>query len=116
MTESNRFTQAELGTNRFHECALGESCDNIGQGHTLSFMQRRLASSTPSKWRDALVNHVTADGRISLTTVHDGSVVTLWHHAAAGELLRQGDPVAVHSIYHVLSVGSTWLNVAEIAA
>jgi hypothetical protein len=116
MTEQNRLTQTERTPARPHECAFGESCQSIGEGHALSFMQRRLASSTPTKWRDALVTDVTLDGRISVTTVDDGLAITLWHHAGATGILAQGDPVAVHAIYHVLSVGQTWLNVAEVAA
>jgi len=116
MTEPNRITQTERTTARPHECAFGESCESIGEGHALSFMQRRLASSTPTKWRDALVTGVTGDGRVSVMTVDDGLVITLWHHAGATQFVAQGDPVAVHSIYHVLAVGSTWLNVAEVAA
>jgi hypothetical protein len=116
MTERDRFTATEPMAARSHECASGESCDNIAEGHALSFMQRRLASSTPTKWRDALVTDIKPDGRITVTTVDDGLVISLWHHAAATGIVTWGDPVAVHSTYHVLAAGQTWLNVVEVAS
>lgn len=111
-----QLADAKFAPVRLAECAFGGSCDNLGEGHALSFMQRRLASATASKWRDAIVSEVTDDGFVSLTTVDEGAAIVVWHHADTTALLQAGDPVAVHSVYHVLAVGSTWLNVADTAS
>ena len=81
MTEQNRSSHAELGAARSLECEFSGCCDNIGEGHALSFMQRRLASSTSTKWRDAIVVEACSDGTVRVISVDDSVEVTLWHHA-----------------------------------
>jgi hypothetical protein len=97
-------------------CSCGAARDRWDGGHSLSFMQRRLAGVTSSRWRDAIVDEVASGGYIRLTAVDDGEELTVWHHADVSDLVRVGEPVAVHSVYHVLAVGSSWLSVAETAA
>jgi CubicO group peptidase (beta-lactamase class C family) len=116
MIEFNSSAHSELVHAHSTECVFAADCDQYSPGHALSFMQRRLASATPSKWRDAIVTELAADGRIQLTTVDDGSELVVWHHAYAGTLLRAGEPVALHSVYHVLAAGSEWLNVSDLTA
>jgi hypothetical protein len=40
----------------------------------------------------------------------------VWHHADTNSTTHVGDPVALHSVYHVLAVGPSWLNVAVTAS
>lgn len=116
MIEFNSSAHSELVHAHSADCAFDVDCDNYGAGHALSFMQRRLASATPTKWRDAIVTDLAADGRVQLNTVDDGLDIVLWHHADARHLLHAGDPVALHSVYRVLAAGSEWLNVSELTA
>jgi hypothetical protein len=98
------------------ECALGSECETLGAGHSLSFMRQRLAAATPSKWVDAIVAHVAADGRIRVATVSDRSELILWHHADLTSIVEVGEPVALHSVYQVLAAGPAWFNVAVTAS
>jgi hypothetical protein len=94
------------------ECALGQECDHPAAGHSLSFMQRRLAGATSTKWLDAIVGDVSNTGRVRLTTVADGQDIVIWHHSDVSGLMQVGEPVALHAIYHVLAVGLSWINVS----
>ncbi|MFF1876968.1 hypothetical protein [Leifsonia sp. NPDC058230] len=90
----------------------GVMCAESGAGHELSFLQRRVASATPSKWRDAVVTLVLPDGWVQLTTIDDQESVWVWQHSDLTGALHSGEPVALHEVYHVLAAGSHWLNVA----
>lgn len=89
----------------------GMACSSVGPGHQLHAMRHRLASATPSKWRDAIVRDVSPAGWIDLVTVADDLPVRAWHHAPLGDSLRDGDPVALHIAYPVLAIGSAWFSV-----
>ncbi|TAL41964.1 MAG: hypothetical protein EPN91_09550 [Salinibacterium sp.] len=94
-----------------HACTGVDECRATEVGHGTGFMQIRLASATPSQWRDSLVDAVTADGWVELTTIDDQARIAVWNHADLGTQLKPGDPVAVHGLYGVLAVGSERFNV-----
>jgi hypothetical protein len=81
-------------------------CVSERAGHSLSAIQLRVASATPSKWVDATVYSVQADGRAVLSPAFGGADVTVWNHAGLAQVLAVGDPVALHSVYNVLAVGA----------
>ncbi|MCU1482884.1 MAG: hypothetical protein JWQ19_3670 [Subtercola sp.] len=87
------------------ECARAE------EGHSLHPMRRRLAAATPSKWADALVTAVRADGWVELVSVETGVRARVWHHESLVEALAVGEPVALHATYSVLAVGLEWRSV-----
>jgi len=93
------------------DCALGMDCAVYAPGHAMQFIQERVASASPSKWRDALVDHVAADGWVALRTINDSAQVWVWHHADLSDVVRVGDPVAIHGLYHVLALGRERFNV-----
>jgi hypothetical protein len=96
-------------------CA-GVMCEESGAGHALSFLQQRVASATPTKWRDAVVSIVLPDGWVQLTTIDDQETVWVWHHSDVTGAVHPGEPVALHEVYHVLALGRSWLNVASASA
>ncbi len=112
MTEFTPPAGARLAHSGSIECELGQDCDQLAAGHALSFMRLRLAAATPTKWRDAIVDEVSEDGHIRLTTIADQQTILLWHHTDAGQSLGVGDPVALHDLYQVLAVGRAWLSVS----
>jgi hypothetical protein len=113
MSESEPGLRIDRTRDEHELCACGMGHDRWDGGHSLSFMQTRLAGATSTKWRDAIVDAVSASGTISVTTLDDGQTVALWHHSNPGELLEVGEPVALHSVYHVLAIGGAWISVAE---
>lgn len=94
------------------EAELGMRCAHTAEGHKLHPMRRRLAAATPSRWADAIVTRVGADSRIDLLSVETGATVAVWHHENLGERISVGEPVALHTTYHVLAIGSHWLSVS----
>jgi hypothetical protein len=116
MTRITPSTHSDLTLVSSAECMGGFDCGHGGAGHYLSFMQRRLAQSTPSKWRDAIVSEVHPDGRIHVVSVDDSAEVVLWNHSHGDLADRIGEPVAVHSVYGVLALGENWLNVAVVSS
>lgn len=107
MTELNTTTQSQI------QCAHapGMPCAVAAPGHTISFLQERVAAATPSQWRDAIVEHVGDDGWVALRTLEENAQVWAWHHQDLAHLVSPGDPVAVHGVYHVLAHGTARLNV-----
>jgi len=77
----------------------------------MHLMQSRVVAATPSKFSDAFVESIEADGRISVIGF-DGSRSVLWHHSRLADEVAVGEPVALHTVYHVLAIGSRRLNVA----
>jgi hypothetical protein len=112
MIESDPSTHNDTAYGRLVECGRDADCEILGPGHGLSLMRRRLAEATPSKWIDALIEHVSDTGIIDIARIDDGTSLRFWHHADNDLGLVVGDPVAVHSVYGVLAAGKTWLNVA----
>lgn len=89
-------------------CEHGAMCEHTGAGHAVSPMRLRLASATPSRWRDATVETVTAGGWIALALL-DGERVWAWHHEPLA--LQPGAPVALHADYDVLATGGDRVSV-----
>ena len=82
-------------------------CASTGAGHSLSFIQERLASAAAYGWQDGIVESVR-DGWVSVRGL-DGSRARVWSHA--GDAVQAGDPVSLHSVYDVLAIGGFRLNV-----
>ena len=91
-------------------CESGEMCADIRPGHGLHALQLRLAAATPTRWVDAVIVGARADGWVDAATL-DGEPVALWNHGDLTTSLAPGDPVALHSVYNVLSAGSRRFNV-----
>ncbi|MET0989615.1 MAG: hypothetical protein ABWY54_03115 [Glaciihabitans sp.] len=88
------------------------ACHNHGAGHELLTLQARVIAATPSKWRDGIVQQVTADGWVAISLVDDtASTAWVWNHTNRVETLPVGTPVAVHSVYHALAIGREHVNV-----
>lgn len=93
-------------------CVHGSTCSSFAPGHALHLIQARLAAATPSDWVDAIVERADArSGAVLLRSVADGTLVQLWSAAGAADGLEAGTPVAVHTRYDVLAVGSRRFNV-----
>jgi hypothetical protein len=83
----------------------------IDGGYELHPIQRQAAIATPSRWRDAIVVSVQADGAIEIFDVESESVSELWHFADLTRLLSAGEPVSLHGDYAVLAVGDAYFSV-----
>ena len=94
-----------LLTETLHVCS--GACDMAARGHGVSAMQERVAVATPSKWSDAIVISAHAAGWIELALLAGDSTVIVWNHADLTESLTAGTPVSLHSVYNLLSDGST---------
>ncbi|MET0974246.1 MAG: hypothetical protein ABWX82_01090 [Leifsonia sp.] len=93
-------------------CAVGHAaCDAHASGHAISPIRERAALATPSKWRDALVVGVDADGWIAVDLFDTDERVWAWHHEDLTDSIRVGQPVALHGVYDVLAAGSVRLSV-----
>jgi hypothetical protein len=93
-------------------CIHGESCSSFAPGHALHLIQARLSSATPSEWVDAIVESTDADqGVVFVRTLVAGELVELWNGAGAARDAVVGAPVALHSRYDVLAVGSARFNI-----
>lgn len=82
-------------------------CGSTAPGHTLTFLQERLAAAAKYGWRDGFVESVR-DGWISVRDF-EGGRIRVWSHA--GDAVQPGEPVSVHTVYDVLAVGQFRLNV-----
>lgn len=89
----------------------GDACTRSGAGHTLSPLQQRVVSATPSRWRDALVGSVASGGWISLELLDTGETAWVWNHADLTAFVAVGTPVALHAVYHTLAIGDERVNV-----
>jgi hypothetical protein len=94
-------------------CEAAHECRSDRPGHQLHAMQRRLAEVTASKWTDAIVVAVDADGVATLASLGDGAVRRVWHHDAFEDALQLGEPVALHAVYGVLAHGGNRYSVAD---
>ena len=74
-------------------CASGRA------GHSVLPIQERVASASPSAWRDALVTS-SLNGAIELA-FFDGETRSLWNHDSLG--LAVGEPVAWHPVAGLIS-------------
>ncbi|QHO71244.1 hypothetical protein BHD05_14850 [Marisediminicola antarctica] len=91
----------------------GAACSAHGAGHALSAIHSRLASATPSKWRDGVAGVTTIDGWIPIELLETDAAVDhtvwVWNHNL--DLVAPGEPVALHSVYTALAVGQARFNV-----
>jgi hypothetical protein len=85
-------------------CASGRA------GHSVLPIQERVASASPSAWRDALVTHV-ADGSIEVVLL-DGEAHTLWNHDQLG--LAIGEPIAWHQVAGIISAAGQLRSVTAL--
>ncbi len=97
-------------------CASGGACSSFEAGHAVHLIQARLVASTPAEWSDAIVIGAAADGTITLARLHDDAIITVWNGAGAADLVREGEPVALHDRYHALSVGGRLFNTLVLSA
>ena len=99
------------GVEQVMQCsnAAGTTCEKTGPGHVLLPIQQRIASATPSKWRDGIVTSVS-DGWLAVTFVASEETAWVWTHAIP-EALTPGQPVALHSLYSTLAFGPERLSV-----
>lgn len=74
-------------------CASGRA------GHSVLPIQERVASASPSAWRDAFVTS-TINGAVELAFL-DGETRSLWNHDGLG--LALGEPVAWHPVAGLLA-------------
>jgi hypothetical protein len=89
----------------------GTTCASTASGHAASAIRQRASSATPSKWRDAIVEELGADKWIALRIFENDRTVWVWNHRDLGELVRIGDPVALHGLYDTLAVGAERISV-----
>ena len=117
-------TNPTPGVQHAMQCSTAdsESCSSRGAGHELLPLQGRVAAATPSRWRDAIVTHVTAGGWLGLAIVGRsdaqlGQVAVasetawVWNHAGFASSVSVGEPVALHELYNTLALGSERVNV-----
>ncbi|KQX07513.1 hypothetical protein ASC59_07150 [Leifsonia sp. Root1293] len=84
---------------------VSPACATQGAGHAISPIRERAANATPSKWRDAFVAHVDADGWIAVDLFDTGERVWAWHHEDLTSSVNIGQPIALHAVYDVLALG-----------
>jgi hypothetical protein len=93
-------------------CESAAECRSHRPGHGLHVMQDRLATTTASKWIDAIVVDVDDQGFATLADLGGGGLRRVWHHDGFGGTLVVGEPVALHGIYGVLARGDERHSVA----
>jgi hypothetical protein len=109
-----RLSPVEVAGRAACMCDHGDVCSSFAPGHALHLIQSRLAAATTAGWADAIVT--TADpatGEIRLLTL-DGDALTLWNAGGAALDVEPGQPVAVHTRWDVLAIGSLRYNVAHV--
>lgn len=94
-------------------CEQGRMCLDDHAGHALTPMRLRLATATPSGWRDAIVTEVLEGGVVALDYWRGGEGL-VWQHADLRGALVPGDVVAVHLLYGVLAAGTARWSVAAL--
>jgi len=109
MAATDRTTSA--GTTSAGTTSAGEFLP----GFALHPIRRRAALATGTKWRDALVSRVDADGSIELIDLDNDRVIPVWNYLDLTASLKAGEPVALHSQYSVLAVGDLLLSVRGLA-
>jgi hypothetical protein len=98
------------------ECHEGASCELDTPGHAIGSIQNRVATATPSKWRDYRVESFGQGGWIRLRSIDGAADVLVWNHGALDGAVEGGTPVSLHALYNVLAVGAARFNVAVLDA
>ena len=99
-------------TNNF-VCIDGEPCRKYKPGHHTHSIHWSQAFRTPQQFRGAIVRE--AEGHRVAVDFVDGGSETYWNHEDLETLLSPGDPVSVHSRFHLLVAGTVALNLAGAA-
>lgn len=86
-------------------------CEPFETGYELHPIQRQAALATASKWRDAIVTAVWADGRIELRDLATDAATHLWHYADLSASVTPGEPVTINAHYGVLALGRNYISV-----
>lgn len=94
-------------------CESAAECRSNRPGHGLHLMQERLATTTASKWIDAIVLEVDDHGFATLAEFGAGALRRVWHHDGFAGALVAGEPVALHGVYGVLARGDERYSVAD---
>ena len=114
MTEFDPAIRIDHTDRRDAACECGAAEDRWGGGHSLSFLQRRLAEATSTKWRDAVVTSVSTGGLITADTIDDGTELVVWNHVDQTSIVRLGEPVSLHTVYRVLAIGAQRISIADL--
>ena len=88
-----------------------DMCADNRPGHSVHLLQLRLAAATTTKWRDAIVVSIAASGWIELAPLNGGAIVHVWNHEDLTTELQPGTPVALHTLYNVLTAGRRRVSV-----
>lgn len=86
-------------------------CEPFETGYELHPIQRQAALATPSRWRDAIVTAVAADGRIELLDLATDAATQVWHYADLSASVTPGEPVTINAHYGVLALGRNYISV-----
>ncbi|MEX1077902.1 MAG: hypothetical protein WED09_02185 [Homoserinimonas sp.] len=84
-------------------------CEPFETGYELHPIQRQAAIATASRWRDAIVTAVTADGWIELRDLVTDAATRVWHYADLS--VTPGEPVTINAHYGVLALGRNYISV-----
>ena len=87
-----------------------DQCAKTTPGHSLRPLQLRVSTATPSKWRDGIVTSVARNGWIEIALIESGTA-WVWNHTDLSREASVGTPVALHSLYGTLALGSERVNV-----
>ena len=85
-------------------CASGRA------GHSVLPIQERVASASPSAWRDALITS-SANGAIEIVLL-DGGAHTVWNHDELD--LPVGEPIAWHQVAGIISAAGQFRSVSAL--
>ncbi|MCP2031241.1 hypothetical protein L1277_001332 [Okibacterium sp. HSC-33S16] len=99
-----------LGVHKMMLCSAN-GCDKTTAGHGLRALQVRVVAATPSKWIDGIVEQASANGWIRIALIDSGETRWVWNHTNLSSEAKPGTPVALHSLYATLVIGSRRINV-----
>ncbi|HEV7956288.1 MAG TPA: hypothetical protein VGP10_03915 [Marisediminicola sp.] len=86
-------------------------CAALETGYELHPIQRQAALATTSKWRDATVVEVTAEGWIELLDLATDARARVWHYSDLTASITPGEPVSINAHYGVLAFGHHYISV-----
>jgi hypothetical protein len=86
-------------------------CAAFETGYELHPIQRQAALATASKWRDAIVVGVTAEGWIELLDLATDASAQVWHYRDLTASITPGEPVSINAHYGVLALGGNHISV-----
>ncbi|WP_168626393.1 MULTISPECIES: hypothetical protein [unclassified Cryobacterium] len=92
-------------------CVNDEPCRLYRPGHHIHAIHWSAAHRSPEFLQDAIVRAVEG-GRVDVEYL-DGRSETYWNHHDLAAALSPGDPVSIHSRFHLLIVGMRSFNVAD---